>query len=220
MIITWVLFLLYRKTHKKIPYSNWALALAFLGIWALVVFRLTEKFSQPGNEVEASWFPILNSFYIITLAPLFTRWWESKYNPSGAFKYGYGLMLQGLGFGVLVFGTLGIPPGAHTASVNMIFLILAYLFITMGELCLSPLGLSYLSKLVPPRMIGFMFGIWYLALAIGQKSAGTMGGMIDKITAEYSLSAFFGIFSAICIALGVIAMLLNPLLSRLMHGVR
>ncbi len=219
MIITWVLYLLFRKTYKKIPYSNWALGLAFLGIWALVLFRLAEKFSQPGNEVEASWFAILNSFYIITLAPMFTKWWESKYNPSGAFKYGFGLMLQGLGFAVLVFGTMGIPQGAHTASVSMVFLILAYLFITMGELCLSPLGLSYLSKLVPPRMIGFMFGIWYLALAIGQKSAGTMGGMIDRITAEYSLSTFFGIFSGVCFTLGLLAMLLHPVLKKLMHGV-
>ncbi len=220
IIITWVLYLLFKKTHKKIPYSNWALGLAFVGIWGLVLFRLADKFSQVGNEVEASWFAILNSFFIITLAPLFSRWWESKYNPTGANKYAIGLSLQGLGFAVLVFGTLGIPQGAQTASVSMIFLILAYLFITMGELCLSPLGLSYLSKLVPPRMIGFMFGIWYLAIAIGQKAAGTMGGMIDKVTEQYSLSAFFGIFAGFCFAIGLLAMLLNPVLKRLMHGVR
>ena len=220
MIITWVLYLLFKKTHMKIPYSNWILGIAFLGIWALVLFRLADKFSQEGNEVEASWFAILNSFFIITLAPLFSRWWESKYNPRGANKYGIGLILQGLGFAFLVFGTLGIPQGAQTASVSMVYLIFAYLFITMGELCLSPLGLSYLSKLVPPRMIGFMFGIWYLAIAIGQKAAGTMGGMIDKVTEQYSLSAFFGIFTAFCISIGLLAILLNPLLKKLMHGVR
>lgn len=220
IIITWVLYLLFKKTHMKIPYSNWALGIAFLGIWALVLFRLADKFSQEGNEVEASWFAILNSFFIITLAPLFSRWWESKYNPTGANKYGIGLILQGLGFAFLVFGTLGIPQGAQTASVSMVYLIFAYLFITMGELCLSPLGLSYLSKLVPPRMIGFMFGIWYLAIAIGQKAAGTMGGMIDKVTEQYSLSAFFGIFTVFCIGIGLLAILLNPLLKKLMHGVR
>lgn len=220
IIITWVLYLLFRKTYVKIPYSNWALGLAFLAIWALVLFRLADKFSQVGNEIEASWFAILNSFYIITLAPLFSRWWESKYNPSGANKYGIGLILQGLGFAVLVFGTLGIPQGAETASVSMVFLILAYLFITMGELCLSPLGLSYLSKLVPPRMIGFMFGIWYLAIAIGQKAAGTMGGMIDKVTEQYSLSIFFSIFAIFCIAIGLLSLLLNPVLRKLMHGIR
>jgi POT family proton-dependent oligopeptide transporter len=220
MIISWVLYLLFRKTHKKIPLSNWALGLAFVAIWGLVLFRLSDKFSQEGNEVEASWFAILNSFYIITLAPFFSRWWESKYNPTAANKYGFGLILQGMGFLILVFGTLAIPQGAQTASVSMIFLILAYLFITMGELCLSPLGLSYLSKLVPPRMIGFMFGIWYLAIAIGQKAAGTMGGMIDKITEEYSLSTFFSVFAIFCISIGILSMLLNPLLKKIMHGVR
>ncbi|NNK10484.1 MAG: peptide MFS transporter, partial [Flavobacteriaceae bacterium] len=132
MIITWVLYLLFKKTYTRIPYSNFALGIAFAGIWGLLIFRLYEKFAQTGNEVEASWFAILNSFFIITLAPLFSRWWESKYNPSAAHKYGIGLVLQGLGFGVLVFGTLSIPQGAATASVSMIYLILAYLLITMG----------------------------------------------------------------------------------------
>ena len=101
----------------------------------------------------------------------------------------------------------------------MFFLIFAYLFHTLGELCISPVGLSYLSKLVPGRMIGFMFGIWYLAIAIGQKAAGTMGGMIDKITEEYSLSIFFLIFTLVPIIIGLISIVLNPLLKKLMHGV-
>ena len=220
MIITWVLFLLFKKTYSKIGLSNIVLGLAFVGIWILVIYRLMDKFSQEGNQIDASWFGILNSFFIITLAPMFSRWWESKYNPSAAMKYGMGLILLGLGFGILAYGTMGIPQGAKTASVSMIFLILAYLLHTMGELCLSPVGLSYLSKLVPPRMIGFMFGIWYLAIAIGQKAAGTMGGMIDKISEQYSLSIFFLIFTLVPIGVGFISILLNPVLKRLMHGVR
>lgn len=220
MVITWVLYLLFKKTYSKIGLSNIILALAFAGIWGLVVYRLIDKFSQEGNQIEASWFGILNSFFIITLAPFFSRWWESKYNPSAAMKYGLGLILLGLGFAVLAYGTMGIPQGAKTASVSMVFLIVAYLLHTMGELCLSPVGLSYLSKLVPPRMIGFMFGIWYLAIAIGQKTAGTMGGMIDKISEQYSLSTFFLIFTLVPIAFGFISMALNPLLKKLMHGVR
>ena len=65
-----------------------------------------------------------------------------------------------------------------------------------------------------------MFGIWYLAIAIGQKAAGTMGGMIDKVSEQYSLSTFFLIFTVVPIGAGIISILLNPLLKRLMHGVR
>lgn len=220
IIITYVIYLLIKKTHNKIGMSNIALSLAFIGIWGLVIFRLIDKLGQTELTVDATWFGILNSFFIITLAPLFSKWWESKYNPSAAVKYGIGLVLLGLGFAVLSYGASDIPAGAMTASVSMAFLIFAYLLHTMGELCLSPLGLSYLSKLVPARMIGFMFGVWYLAIAVGQKAANTMGGMIDKISAEYSLGTFFLIFTLIPIAVGIVAMLLNPVLKKLMHGIR
>ncbi len=220
IIISWVIYLLFKKTFTRIGVSNIVLSIAFLGVWGLVIFRLVDKFSQEGNQIDATWFGILNSFFIITLAPLFSKWWESKYNPSAAMKYGIGLILLGLGFAVLSYGASDIPSGAKTASVSIIFLILAYLLHTMGELCLSPLGLSYLSKLVPARMIGFMFGIWYLAIAVGQKAAGTMGGMIDKISAEYSLGTFFLIFTLIPIGVGFVSILLNPVLKKLMHGIR
>ena len=219
-IITWVLYLLFKKTYSKIAASNIVLGLTFVFLWIVVGYKIVNEFSKDVTEVDPTWFGILNSFFIITLAPLFSKWWESKYNPSVAMKYGIGLILLGLGFGILVFGTMGIPQSAQTASVSMIFLILAYLFHTMGELCISPVGLSYLSKLVPGRMIGFMFGIWYLAIAIGNKAAGSMGGMIDKITEEYSLSTFFLIFTLVPIGIGLISMVLNPLLKKLMHGVR
>jgi POT family proton-dependent oligopeptide transporter len=219
-IITWVLFLLFKKTYAKIPYSNIILGIAFLGLWLIVSWKINREFSKDTTEAPASWFGILNSFFIITLAPIFSKWWESKYNPSAAMKYGLGLILLGLGFAILAFGTLNIPSGAKTASVSMIFLILAYLLHTMGELCLSPVGLSYLSKLVPARMIGFMFGIWYLAIAIGQKTAGNMGGMIDKISEEYSLSTFFLIFTIVPVGVGFVSILLNPVLKKLMHGVK
>ena len=220
VIITWVLYLLFKKTYSKIPYSNIILGVTFAFLWYIVFFKINREFSKNTTEVGASWFGILNSFFIITLAPFFSKWWESKYNPSAAVKYGLGLILLGLGFAILAYGTVGIPQGAKTASVSMVFLIFAYLLHTMGELCLSPVGLSYLSKLVPGRMIGFMFGIWYLAIAIGQKAAGTMGGMIDKITEQYSLSTFFLIFTLVPIGVGLISVLLNPILKKLMHGVR
>ncbi|MEL6865065.1 MAG: peptide MFS transporter [Bacteroidota bacterium] len=219
-IITWVLWQLFSKTFSTISLSNVILGFSFVVVWGIVLFKLNTEFSKPGTEVPASWFGILNSLFIIMFAPLFSRWWESKYNPTAAVKYGLGLILLGIGFGFLVIGSMGIAQGAKTAQVSMVWLIMAYLFHTLGELCLSPVGLSYLSKLVPGRMIAFMFGIWYLAIAIGNKLAHTMGGMIDTITAEYSLSAFFGIFTFIPIGAGILVMLLNPVLRRLMHGVR
>src|SRR5690606_13586161 len=114
------------------------------------------------SEVTVSWFSILNSFFIIVFASLFTKWWDSKYNPPASIKYGLGLIIMGLGFAVLAYGTKDIPQGAEAGMVrvSMIWLIIAYLFHTLGELCLSPVGLSYVSKLVPARMIAFMFGMW------------------------------------------------------------
>ena len=174
------------------------------------------------NEVEipATWFGILNSLFIIMFAPLFSKWWESKYNPSAATKYGLGLILLGLGFGALAFGSMSIPSGAEVATVSIIWLILAYLFHTLGELCLSPVALSYISKLVPGRMIALMFGVWYIAIAIGNKTAGEMGGRIEEITSQYSLTTFFLIFTVVPIGLGLLGILLNPVIKRLMHGVR
>lgn len=174
------------------------------------------------NEIKipATWFLILNSLFIIAFAPLFSKWWESKYNPAPAFKYAIGLFFLGVGFAFLAFGASGIPQGAATASVSMIWLIFAYLFHTLGELCVSPVGLSYVSKLVPARMIAFMFGVWYLALAIGNKTSGKMGEMIDTVTANYDISTFFLIFTFVPIVIGLIAIMLNPVLKKLMHGVK
>jgi POT family proton-dependent oligopeptide transporter len=219
LIITWVLIKLFIKTFSRISLSNIILGISFLIVWAIVGYKIFNEFSSQGTEVPATWFGILNSLFIIMFAPLFSKWWESKYNPSAAFKYGFGLILLGIGFGFLVFGSLSIAQGAQTASVSMMWLVWAYLFHTLGELCLSPVGLSYLSKLVPSRMIAFMFGIWYLAIAIGNKLAHTLGG-IDQITSDYSLATFFGIFTAVPIAAGLLVMALNPLLKKLMHGVK
>jgi proton-dependent oligopeptide transporter, POT family len=179
-----------------------------------------QKVKENEIEIPATWFLILNSLFIIMFAPLFSKWWESKYNPSGSMKYGLGLILLGVGFSALAFGSMGIESGAKVASVSMIWLILAYLFHTLGELCLSPVALSYISKLVPGRMIAMMFGIWYIAIAIGNKIAGSMGGKIDAITEQYDMTTFFLIFTFIPVGLGALAILLNPVLKKLMHGVR
>ncbi|CAL2086529.1 Amino acid permease [Tenacibaculum dicentrarchi] len=168
-------------------------------------------------EITVSWFSILNSFFIIAFASMFSKWWESKYNPSAASKYALGLIIMAIGFGLLAYGAYGVKAGV---KVSMVWLILAYLFHTLGELCLSPVGLSYVSKLVPARMIALMFGMWYLAIAIGNKLAAVLGGSIEKITEAYDLSTFFLIFTIVPFVAGLLVLSLNPVLKKLMHGVK
>lgn len=215
-IITWVLILLAKQTGKTIPMSNVVLAICFLGVWAVAGWMLYQYLTAESSEITVSWFSILNSFFIIALASTVSKLWDSKYNPSAAVKYGLGLIIMALGFGLLAYGSYGIQEGV---KVSMVWLVLAYLFHTLGELFVSPVGLSYVSKLVPGRMIAFMFGMWYLAIAIGNKLAAILGGQIENITKEYSLSTFFLIFTVVPIVAGLIVMALNPVLKKLMHNV-
>jgi len=220
LVITYVLVKLFNKTFNKISLSNIILGISFLIVWSIIIYKLYIEFQATETEVPITWFAILNSLFIIIFAPLFTKWWDSKYNPPASVKYGLGLIIMAIGFGLLAFATKDIPLGAKTAKLSMIWLVLAYLFHTLGELCLSPMGLSYLSKLVPARMVAFMFGVYYLAIAIGNKLAHYIGGDIEKISQESGLSYFFLIFTIVPIGLGMVSFALHPLLKKLMHGVR
>lgn len=173
-------------------------------------------------EVTTSWFSILNSFFIIVLASVVGRIWESRFNPPAPVKFGLGLIITAIGFAFLAYGSGSIPQGAAagTVRVSMIWLIIAYLFHTLGELCIQPVGLSYVSKLVPGKMIAFMFGMWYLAIAIGNKLAGTLGGQIEAVTSRYDMRTFFLIFTAVPVVAGVLLILLHRVIRKLMHGVR
>jgi POT family proton-dependent oligopeptide transporter len=219
-LITWVLIKLFGQTIKKYFLGNLFLGLSFVIIWIIAIWMLYNQFQTTEAEVPASWFGVLNSLFIIAFAPLFSKWWESKYNPSANAKYGIGMVLLGIGMACVAIGASGILPGATTASVSMIWLILVYFFHTLGELCISPVGLSYVSKLVPPKMIAFMFGIWYLAVAIGMKGAGIFGEIGVEIAKEDGLSYFFWILTIIPVALGVISILFQPIIKKLMHGVK
>jgi POT family proton-dependent oligopeptide transporter len=240
-IISWVLYLLFKQTFKTYAVANLILATSFVIVWAIAIWMLTKDFYTAGyitlsdstlemlkiskvteaiTEVPATWFSTLNSLFIISLAPLFSKWWESKYNPNANMKYGIGMGLLALGMACVAIGATGIEPGAKTASVSMIWLILVYLFHTMGELCISPVGLSYVSKLVPARMIAFMFGVWYLAVAIGMKGAGMFGEKIDKIANESGLSSFFWMLTIISLVMAVLSVLMTPVIKKLMHGVK
>ena len=240
-IITWVLYLLFKQTFSQFKWAAIILSFSFVIIWTIAIWMLVKDFYSAGylslsdgtlaflkidkvtvplTEVPATWFATLNSLFIISLAPLFSKWWESKYNPSANLKYGIGMSLLALGMACVAFGADGIPPGAKTASVSMIWLILVYLFHTMSELCISPVGLSYVSKLVPARMIAFMFGVWYLAVAIGMKGAGMFGENIDKIANEHGLSYFFWMLTLISISVALFSIIMSPVIKKLMHGVR
>lgn len=216
-IISWVLVKLALATWKKIALSNIVLILCFVLIWGAALWMLKNEFSKEASEITVSWFSTLNSFFIIALASTVSKLWESKYNPSAAFKYGFGLLLVAIGFLVLGLGASGIGEGV---KISMAFLVLTYLFHTLGELFISPVGLSYVSKLVPARMLAFMFGIWYLAIAIAQKVAAVLGGQVETIQEEYSLSHFFFLFTAIPAAAAILVMVLNPLIKKLMHGIK
>ena len=219
IILTIVLINLFKKTFKKYALSNIFLGTSFVIIWGLVFWMLNKEFTAPVAEVPASWFGILNSFFIIALAPLFSKIWESKLNPSGPVKFGIGLILLGIGFAILAYGGLPIERGAQTASVSMVWLILAYLFHTMGELCVSPVGLSYISKLSPVKIVGLMFGIWFVATFIANTLAGLTGSLIDGITQRYSISTFFMIFTILPIVAGLVMFGLNRTLVKKMHGI-
>ena len=219
-IITWVLLLLFKKTYSKYPLSNIFLGLSFVIVWGIAIWMLYNQFGEEKTEVPASWFSILNSLFIIAFAPLFSKWWESKYNPNANMKWAIGMFLLGLGMACVAIGSSSIPVGAKTASVSMIWLVLVYFFHTMGELCVSPVALSYVSKLVPGRMIAFMFGIWYLAVAIGMKLAGVFAESSEQIAEESGISAFFWILTAVSVGLGVFSAVLYPVVKKLMHGVK
>jgi POT family proton-dependent oligopeptide transporter len=220
-IITWVLGMLFAKTVKKYPISVFALGASFAAIWAIAIWMLYTEFSTDSSEVPASWFGILNSLFIILFAPLFSKLWESKYNPSAAIKFAIGLILLGIGFGILAYGAMAIPSGteAGVVRVSMMWLIFAYLLHTLGELVLSPVGLSYVSKLAPAKLVGLMFGLWFTATAIANFAGGITASFIDKISEEYSLTIFFLIFFFIPIGAGLVLIALSKMIKKKMHGI-
>ena len=217
LIISFVLIRLAMVTWKLIPLTNIVLFVCFLLIWGVAIYAIRSEFLKKTSEIAVSWFSVLNAFFVITLASSVSKIWSSKYNPSVAFKYGFGLFFVALGYLVVWFGAKGL---SQDMKISMAYIILIYFFHTIGELFISPVGLSYVSKLVPHRMLAFMFGTWYLGIAIAQKVAATLGGQVVSITKEYGLSTFFLIFAGIAAGAGILVMLYNPVLKKLMHEVK
>lgn len=223
LILSWVLISMARKIVRSYPLTILFSAISFLIIWGIVYQINLENFSMSSNEIPASWFGILNGLFIISFAPLFSKLWVKltgiNKNPSGPIKFALGLFLLGLGFLALSLGSASIPKGAETASVSIIWLILAYLFHTLGELCLSPVGLSFINKLSPARLVGMMFGVWFLGNFVANFAGGIIGSYIDEISQNSSLSGFFSIFVVSSFAAALALVLLNKKLKKMMHGV-
>ncbi len=243
MVITYVLIKLFQNIFHKYFLSNIFLCSSFVIIWAIILFMLGLlpnfvtvflsyyldffKHYVPFNlnasevvdtEIPASWFSVLNSLFIIIFAPVFSMFWASRFNPSGPVKFSIGLILLGLGFGFLAYGSISIPYGAQTASVSIFWLVFAYLFHTLGELCVSPVGLSYVSKLAPLKLVGLMMGFWLLANFFANLIGGFTGSYIDKISSNIGLSGFFLIFTLVPILVGLIIFLFRNNLIKKMHG--
>ena len=180
-----------------------------------------------GTEVPAGTFLSFNALFIILLAPVFAWLWVKmgKYNPNTAVKFSLALMLVGLGFGALVMGINVSGLG----KVAAIWLILTYFLHTCGELCLSPVGLSAVTKLSPVKIVGFMMGVWFLATASSEFIASVLaniasvdtsnGNAPDLNIAKQSYLKLFEYLFYTGIGFGALLLVLSPIIKKLMHGV-
>ena len=166
-------------------------------------------------EVPAGWFQSLNPLFIVTLAPIFSAVWSrlgaKGRNPATPRKMVLGLVLTGIGFLFMVFAALESEGGA---KASMMWLVLAYLFHTMGELCISPVGLSMVTKLAPLRLASLMMGVWFLINFVANWLAGIIGSYAETL-------GELAIFGGLAITLFVFAVVLwaiSGMLVRWMHG--
>lgn len=182
-----------------------------------------------GTEIAAGSFLSLNAIFIIMFAPVFAWIWvaldKRGLNMHVAVKFGLGIILVALGFGALVLG----GQQAAAGKVAMIWLVIAYLLHTWGELCVSPVGLSSVTKLSPVKIVGFMMGVWFLATAGAEyvaallanlASIDTSGGEVTdvvKATQGY-IDLFYKLFVVGGI-IGVLVLLASPLIKKLTHGI-
>ncbi|WP_439107169.1 peptide MFS transporter [Congregibacter sp.] len=183
-----------------------------------------------GMQLTASQFGALNPMFIFLFAPFFAWLWTvlgpRGLEPSTPVKFALGIAQAGLGFGALAFGAAN-PDQA--GLVSGYWMVLAYLLHTCGELCLSPVGLSAVTKLAAPSVVGVMMGSWFLATAYSEFVAAqlaklaaleTSGGSVTDTTAALtSYGDLFGNLLWLGLGVGVLMLLLSPLLRRMMHGI-
>ncbi|HEY7192450.1 MAG TPA: peptide MFS transporter [Gemmatimonadales bacterium] len=177
--------------------------------------RLTEN-RLFGFDFPSTWYQSLNSMYMIFgLAPLIGWIWVrmGDRQPSSPVKFALGLIFVGLGFALIVPAAQMTQQGI---KVSPWWLIGLYFLHTIGELCLSPVGLSIVTKLAPARIVGFMMGWWFLSIAVGNKMAGMAGGLFETLP----LPKLFSAVAAVTFVAAVILLAITPWLRKLMGGVR
>lgn len=170
--------------------------------------------------IPSGWFQSLNSAFIILFAPFFAWAWialaKRNLNPSAPAKFALGVMLMGSGFLVMAAAAAIVASGS---KVLPYWLILTYLLHTFGELCLSPVGLSYYTKLTPKRFVGQMMGMWFLSLSLGNLAAGLIAGEFDAnnvaaMPAQYMHIVYFAV------GLGAALLILSHPVKKLMGNVQ
>jgi POT family proton-dependent oligopeptide transporter len=180
--------------------------------------------------IEASQFQSLNPLFIMLLAPVFAWIWvrlsKAGKEPRTPMKFFYGLIQMALGYFVIVLGCRIVLSGSGE-MIPVIFLALMYLFHTTGELSLSPVGLSVVTKLSPGKVVGFVMGAWFLSIAFAHKIAGELGKLIatptDSTDPNAALQAFADVYLnwGVFVVLGAagVLLLLSPVLKKWMHGI-
>jgi POT family proton-dependent oligopeptide transporter len=170
--------------------------------------------SMLGWEFPSSYYQSLQPLFIIIFAPVFAWIWLrlGRREPSSPAKFGFGLLFVGTGFAVLVVAA-GLS--ATGVKVSPMWLVVVYLLHTFGELSLSPVGMSAVTKLAPVRVTGLMMGLWYLGISVGNFT----GGRLASLYGSMALTTLFGVIAAVGIAGGLIMFVLTPPIKRLMGDV-
>jgi POT family proton-dependent oligopeptide transporter len=173
-------------------------------------------------EVPALWFQSINSFLIIVFAPVFAGLWTwfgaRNINISAPAKFALGLFLAGVGFFIMIFPANMLVTTGGLIKVSAWWLAFSYLCQTFGELLLSPVGLSSMTKLSPRRFVGQMMGIWFLAASVGNLIAGLVGGSVDPEKLEQTPTLFTWTTTALVVSAVILGLLSFPI-AKMMKNV-
>ena len=168
-------------------------------------------------EMPATWFQSVNSAFIILLAPFFAALWVKLGNRgidlSSPAKFALGLFFAGLGFIIMIYAANLVVSGGGAVRVSAWWLVGSYFFQTVGELCLSPVGLSSMTKLSPRKYVGQMMGIWFLASAVGNLIGGLVGGHVDPEKLE-QMPRLFILTAASLILSAVVLAVMTPIIRK------